>query len=472
MAAIMVAAVFAGVVLIDDEADAVEVGDIVAVSYTDGKFTSSEVLGEDAQSITIDAITDYDSMESENFECWTSASGTPYYAGAKIAIATISADDLVNGVFVLTAHYKVTTVNFIGADGEIIGAGQTPGSVTVPEAPAVEGKVFVGWLYSIDNKVYKVYDEGEGADADDNITKVIGSAKAGETFTAQYSGVYTVTWVVDGVTIATQKSNELTQPSDPVKANYNFVGWAVDGKVVSVMDQGKIVIPADYAFTDDTKFVAEFKPIQLTVTLMVDGKEYGTQTVLYNDRMVAPALPADCAYWATMTKEAVLDENGNIVEPAEYTQFNFPAVITSNMTLYAIAGDKPVPDESIYATFNIEGTIYGPYKVTDRFSIPQTDREGYNFLGWTVQGGDGTRLTSEQVQNYQYTKDVTFVAIYEVAEPPAPEEPAFYETTTGQVAIIIVVFALLFFGYAVYSNMGGLKDKLFGYTISKKEKKE
>ena len=56
---------------------------------------------------------------------------------------------------------------------------------------------------------------------------------------------------------------------------------------------------------------------------------------------------------------------------------------------------------------------------------------------------------------------------------PAPaEEPAFYETTTGQVAIVIVVFALLFFGYAVYSNMGGIKGKLFGYTISKKEKKE
>ena len=150
----------------------------------------------------------------------------------------------------------------------------------------------------------------------------------------------------------------------------------------------------------------------------------------------------------------------------------FTRPITANVTLYAVAADVPVPDESIYATFNIEGTIYGPYKVTDRFSIPQTDREGYNFLGWTVEGGDGTKLTSAQVQNYEYTEDVTFVAVYEVAEPPAPEEPAFYETSMGQIAIVIVIFAILAFGYGVYSNAFGLKDKLFGYTIQKKEKKE
>ena len=85
-------------------------------------------------------------------------------------------------------------------------------------------------------------------------------------------------------------------------------------------------------------------------------------------------------------------------------------------------------------------------------------------------------MTTEKVQSDirtgVYTEDTVFVAVYEIAEPPAPEEPAFYETTTGQVAIVFIVFIVLLFGYGVYSNAFGLKDKLFGYKITKKSKED
>ena len=171
----------------------------------------------------------------------------------------------------------------------------------------------------------------------------------------------------------------------------------------------------------------------------------------------------------------VTGEDGTVTTVEEYVEFTSKSV-TADMTLYAIAGEAPVPDEKVYVTFNIEGKDPYTYLVSDRLTVPSTDRVGYNFLGWTIEGQDVAMMSTDKVQSDiragVYTEDTTFVAVYEVAEPPAPEVPAFYETTTGQVAIVIVVFALLFFGYAVYSNMGGIKDKLFGYTISKKEKKE
>ena len=203
---------------------------------------------------------------------------------------------------------------------------------------------------------------------------------------------------------------------------------------------------------------------------MVGDDKFDSIEVRYGGTASELALPEGYAYWAIQTKAAVIGEDGTVTAPAEYAEYDFSKAVTSALTLYAIAAEAPEPDESIYATFNIEGTIYGPYKVTDRFSIPQTDREGYNFLGWTVQGGDGTKLTSAQVQNYQYTEDVTFVAVYEVAEPPAPGEPGFFETTQGKTVGVVIVFILVLFGAALYLNLWGLRSKLFGWKIERKGK--
>ena len=473
--AVLLAAACAGIVLSDEESDAVAVGDIDVISYTDGKLSASiPILDETAATIGIataetEAISN---LDLENMDYWVSASGTQYAPGTTIAIETINAADVVNGVFTLNAHYKATTVAFV-VDGKTVGEAEPAGEplkITVPEDLVVdiagegfkydkEGFKTIGWDYTGTPEVenYTTSTDIEGV-----------TVEMGESFVLVYQELYSITWVVDNTQYVGSIDN-ISQPADPTKEHYTFIGWAdASGKIVLLPGSELTDVSG---ITADVTYTAQFKAEAMSVTLMVDNVQWGSIIeVSYNNTINAPALPSGYAYWAIQTKAPVYGEDGTtIVEPAEYAEFDFATPITSDVILYAIEEDAPTPDESIYATFNIEGTIYGPYKVSDRFSIPQTDREGYDFLGWTVQGGDGTLLTSAQVQNYQYTEDVTFIANYVAVEPPAPEEPAFYETTTGQAAIVLIVFVIVLFVAAVYMNIGGLREKLFGWKITRKD---
>ena len=482
IAAIFMVAAFVGVALVDDEADA-EAGN---VSFQVGSITYTATTDDNGAIVLLTPGQGILENESaQYFQGWresTVEDGPVYSAGS-------TQSDAIGKTFV--AVYIEYGVSFFEntaqtADAPVKGealelkadydASATPGgTIVLPDkedftsAPTAEsGLQFVGW--SINGVVYE-----PGAEY-----TVAADAEA----IAVYNNGFKVTFTNNNSTITTITIlGDLTADKMPTPAmtGYTFMGWDTnaDGKVeISTAQIG--AEDFKYTVTADTTLDAVFEPINMTIALMVGETAYGTVTAPYNTIAIEPTLPAGYIYWATKEVKPVLNEDGTPVLNEDgtpktedvYTEFDFTRPITANVTLYAVAADVPVPDESIYATFNIEGTIYGPYKVTDRFSIPQTDREGYNFLGWTVQGGDGTKLTSAQVQNYEYTEDVTFVAVYEVAEPPAPEEPAFYETSMGQIAIVIVIFAILAFGYGVYSNAFGLKDKLFGYTIQKKEKKE
>ena len=459
----MVVAAFAGIVLIDDEADA-----------TPAEFTQV-VYKIDDNNVKADPVSGDTFVAKSPEELGLSYKGTfQYWACGELVFIpeqsySTTLEGAASGSITLTANVlKPTTVEIVNGEAKSVVAVADVINTIKGMSTDSETADFVGWLYSGDNKVYVL---NEAKDKlilkSDKTTELI--VEAGESLTAQYETIYKVEWFANGVLVGegtTAVGGSLGMPAqDPDRDNYVFVGW-FDEKGIEY-DPEKA---DEYKFVGDTKFTAKYEPVNVKVTFTA-GQFTKEVLVPYGTTVAPIERPTGYAYWAIMVTPEIVNEDGTTT-PAVYEEFDFTTPITEAITLYAIESDPEVPDESIYATFNIEGTIYGPYKVTDRFSIPQTDREGYIFLGWTVQGGDGTRLTSEQVQNYQYTEDVTFVAIYEVAEPPAPEEPAFYKTTTGQVAIVIVVFALLFFGYAVYSNMGGIKDKLFGYTISKKEKKE
>lgn len=500
----MVAAVFAGVVLMDDEADAVDEGVVYSVDYKVGNITTT--ITYTSNPITLAAFNNTDGGENtvnanpDDYSGWMGENGSTYSAGSQytfptgVITATFTAqpknvtvtlgdvdagDDAENPENTLTIGYGATLPIEVKQDGRAglvaKGTEADAGKVLVDATKTAKDKsvlYFAGWATSKTGDVVGpvVYAAGDDIVLTENVTLY-----------AVYEEDVTVPFYLNGAKVAEAGYHSIISedtfadslPDAPEMDNYIFIGWA-DANGVMVfswtVDGGYKMASSEYVFTQDVTFTAQFTPVNMTITLMIGDVTYGSPiTVLYGNQANAPSLPAGYAYWAVKVSEAIYDDEGNLVTEAVYEEFDFSQAITKDMVLYAMEG---APDENIYVTFNIEGTLYGPYAVNDRFSIPQTDREGYNFLGWTVQGGDGTRLTSEQVQNYQYTEDVTFVAIYEVAEPPAPEEPAFYETTAGQAAIVIVVFVLLFFGYAVYSNMGGLKDKLFGYTISKKEKKE
>ena len=391
IAAMLMAASFAGIVAIDDEADAVDAEDITAVAYSDG--VNSRVVAVTGATITLmdafgdDAAFGAVTEGSKTLKYWVSNSGISYPAGTEIQITNINASDVVDGRFVLTAVYNATTVDFI-VDGKVMENGDiTPveDKVTAPADPKKEGYTFLGWKWSAApaENIDKIYTKAEVDELD---------VDAGQTFTAVFQEIFDIYWVVDGNIIAHGTTAiiedtdgdvmNLGKPIDPVKKNHAFIGWFdTDNVKYTVDDPDTKDVDESYKFTKDTTFTAKFEADLVTVIFMVGDDKFDSIEVRYGGTASKVALPEGYAYWAVQTKAPVYAEDGvTVVTPAEYAEYDFSKAVTSALTLYAIAAEAPEPDESIYATFNIEGTIYGPYKVTDRFSIPQTDREGYNFL--------------------------------------------------------------------------------------------
>ena len=269
--------------------------------------------------------------------------------------------------------------------------------------------------------------------------------------------VYNVSFVVEGTTISTFKSNEMLAeaniktegkyypiPSDPSKPNFVFAGWAVDGKIISEVVLGKIVIPTTYKFAADTQIVAQFEPVQLTVKLMVGDNVYSEQTVLYGNKAVMPVAPA--------------------VEGMEFVEwqvdgavYDFGSAVTEDLVIKAYF--EEIPEVTVFnVTFKMEGKADSIQK-SDSIVIPDTTRDKYAFKGWVVYGS----ADFVDPMKFTYTTDTTFLAVYEAVAPPAPEEPEFLETTMGQCTVILVLFIL---GLGLYqaNKMGYIamvKNKIF-----------
>lgn len=380
LAAMVIVAALAGVMLADESEGATEV---TAVSYTDGSYTTSSVLDSGAASIEIKGVEDFTQMESDGFLYWVSASGTPYYAGATIAVAAISESDVIDGVFVLTATYKATDVT-VSIDGAASAAetieidGETyyivPEDVTAPA-----GTIFAGW--SVETETIH-YTESEGtytiADAETegalSVTVFVG-VEVGDIVIATFEDVYTVTFVVDGTTVYTATSDSFTAPQAPSKDHYEFVGWAVDGEIVDV---------ASYAITEDTIFTAVFTAEILTVTF-VAGDYETTVLVAYGECIVMPSLPEGYSAW----------------------DFDFSQAVTESMTVYAI--ETVTEETGVYQVqFVVDGVVVATYN-SDAITLPTSpSKDGYSFVGWAI----GTDVITDPV-SYVYTQDTVLTALFE-----------------------------------------------------------
>lgn len=293
----------------------------------------------------------------------------------------------------------------------------------------------------------------------DNVTAINalegGSIASITTYVAVFEPVYNISFIVDGVKVSECKTTSYVKPLDPVKANYTFVGWAVDGNIVSKLDKGEIVIPAEFikSLTADTAFTAVFEPVQLTLTLVV-GEFQTTQPALYGQKITAPGLPDGYSHWATM---AIVDEK------EVYTEFDFSQEIVESMTLYAQKAEK------VYTiSFVSEGTVIGgPYDVSKPYTIPADPVvEGKKFVGWFV--GDFKVADIKAYVAEHPDEDIVLTASFTQADAPAG--PGFFETNEGKCVAVIIGVALLAFVYAVYTNMFGMKDFLTSIKIQRVKK--
>ena len=449
--AVLLAAVFAGIVLTDEESDAVGVGEITSVSYTDGTRTISELVDEDA--ISVEIVAPESPLKTENFDHWVSASGTPYYTGSTIAIGTINADDVVNGAFVLTAVYKSTTVDFI-VDGKVVeGGAQTPESVTVPEDPVKAGQLFQGWQYSKDGVIY----------TSETIDTVKNTAKAGETFTAVFKPVVTVTWQYeDGRSIsvgdndpATENVGVIAQPADPTFDNHVFIGWKILGTDSVVIKAGDTTTFDADKVTESVTYVAVFEAEYVTVTFMAGGEVVDTVDVRYGNTVSPIMYPEGYSGW----------------------DFDFTQAITEPVTIEAIKSAPIIPDEGYKVSFvkmvDGESIAINTITITEQnpnITVPSDNAitvDGKEFIGWFI-GTQQVDPTSYNVSNI--TGDMTFVAMYRDAPEPVPEKPGFFETSTGKTVAVLIAFVVILLIAAVYLNLWDLRTKLFGWKIERKGK--
>ena len=511
IAAMLFAAAFAGVVFIaDEDVAAAEEGQSQAQEYTvtysyDGFVFSEKTNGGKLEVKDFDAaLSNAKAPEGYAFAYWVAGSAT-YNAGvsaqfagdvtltpvfkADRAIVKLVYGDVVKEFFPSTSAiddstdpdpYNISYTGKIEGEGtaadavkntnlaefaEAIGATYTTTTTTTTddksEAVAIDKLVLDGFEFKgFVNK------DGKSVGFNELTADVIGNTVNNSwkfvsaepaVYTAVFEPIYNITFIVDGTKTFECKSNAFVQPIDPVKANYTFMGWAVDGKIVSTVEAGKITIPADYEFKADVEFTAVFEPVQLTITLVV-GEFESTQPALYGQTITAPGLPTGYGCWATKTVE--MKDGAEVIT---YTPFDFSKPITENITLYAQLAEK------IYTiSFISEGAVIGgPYDVSKPYTIPSDPvAEGKKFVGWFV---DDYKVIDIQAYVLAHPEqDIVLTASF--TEADAPAGPDFIDTNEGKCVLILIGVVLVAFAYAVYTNMFGLKDKLTSVKLVRVKK--
>ena len=138
IAAIFMVAAFAGIAMVDDEADAAE-APVTSVAYKIGTGSDSfetftfEVSGE---SFIVKDITDFDVEVKGIFEKWTAGS-VSYEPGATVTLSGLVAE---GGVLTLTASVTGADVVSFIADGKVIEGGSLTPEAEKVTAPAVPEK--------------------------------------------------------------------------------------------------------------------------------------------------------------------------------------------------------------------------------------------------------------------------------------------------------------------------------------------
>ncbi len=462
-AAVLMAAAFAGIMLVADDVNAEGGGDsgtdegtsdgtsstettstTPVITYKLDKVVATDTITGSVMTLKSPAELNMVVPDGKEFKGWKldGDADTIYQPGSQISVTEAMK-------FVAELKDVEYTVTFKVGDVTRTASGTAGQSITVPTDIKTdkEGFIFLGW-----------------AVADEEPIKDFTDVKFTEdvTYVAQYSIDYKVSFTLKGTEIATcYESGIIKSSADlktiisivPYEENYTFNGWAdeLGNIVVKYMLESKAyVLDTDYKFESDTELRANFSPVQLTVTLVV-GDDIQTQTVLYEKVFLEPKLPSGYACWATM--EIIDDEE-------VYTEFDFSQPIYEDIVLYAQAVD---PSAIYNVTFEIEGKAAVIQK-TDSIVIPNPSVDGKVFKGWVVKG----ESNYVDPATYSYTSDVTFVAIYDKA--PAPAGPGFFQTTAGQCTAVIIAVLIIALVYAVYSNMFGMKDFLTSFKVQRVKK--
>lgn len=213
--------------------------------------------------------------------------------------------------------------------------------------------------------------------------------------------VFNVTFEIEGKADVTQKSDSLTIP-DVTREGYEFQGWVVAGT-------SKYVDPTKYEYTADVTFVAIYKQIGYSTVTFIIGEEVIEISVKNGTTIPADKIPE--------------------LDPAVYSGWNFDI----NMVIDQSQSFKAVP--ILYHKVVFE---YGADT-----GIPSV----------TVEVADGTTIPADKIPvipaqlgdvRWDYSnstvRDDMTIGLVDVVYP---EEPGFFDTTSGKIAGAIILLAVL-----------------------------
>lgn len=157
-------------------------------------------------------------------------------------------------------------------------------------------------------------------------------------------------------------------PETPTKEGYTFKGWYYDAEFTRPYVQGTPIF-------EDTTLYAKFEINRYTVTYILNGNTYKTDTVDWNT----------AAQNYSLTQEGYTF-SGWHTDSACTVDYNFDSTVKSNLTLYAkqIINTYTVtfnPAGGTVTSGNAVQTVnYGGYA-----TAPTVTRTGYTFAGWDKQ---------------------------------------------------------------------------------------
>ena len=239
----------------------------------------------------------------------------------------------------------------------------------------------------------------------------------------------------DAQVVATADENgKISAPADPACEGFDFVGWAVNGNTDNMVTSG---VAGDMVYTADTTLVAQWveapkatAKITYQVTNPADGSYYEIETTADQAGHVAqPADPSaegfDFVGWAVNGDTDNVFTSGAISSVAWDEDTTFVALWNSI---------DEVPEDTIEVTLDMnypdgsDAQVVATADENGKISAPADPAcEGFDFVGWAVNGNTDNMVTSGVAGDMVYTADTTLVAQW--VEAPKATAKITYQVT-------------------------------------------
>ena len=261
--------------------------------------------------------------ETVTFKCYDRAKQCELELDTTIGFESQSIKGFPSEPFVLVGAYKYKVEYFV--DREVVKTDSVKygAAITLPEEPTKEGYTFSGWSEVpatmpakdvtvsgtfIINKylvTFKIGDVVIAADSLEYGASIVAPevhVKEGHTFDGwgdvaetvpasdlTYEGSYTVnsyllTYMVDGEVVEADSvvyGTAITAIAEPTKEGYTFSGWS---EVPATMPADDVIISGTFTIN------------QYTVTFVIDGEVFATDTITYGEKIILPDVPVKDGY--------------------------------------------------------------------------------------------------------------------------------------------------------------------------------